>query len=101
MQARIWHEATKARINHVDPQEYGSNKGFIAIATEDDIVPKVLLTVCGCKLSNCAKRSCKNAASLARICVIAAMNFVKDPKEILKDDSSEDDIKDEEEENNE
>ena len=23
VQARIWHEATKALINHIDPQEYG------------------------------------------------------------------------------
>ena len=77
VQARILLEATKARINHVNPQEYGSDEGFIAIATEGDIVPELLLTVFGCKLSKCAMRSCKNAASLARICVIAAMNFVK------------------------
>ena len=46
MQARIWHEATKARINQVDPQEYAwkpSDEGFIATATEDDIVPELLL----------------------------------------------------------
>ena len=58
VQARILHEATKARINHVDPQEYGwkpSDKGFIAIATED-IVPGLLLTVFGYNSSNCATR---------------------------------------------
>ena len=66
VQARIWHEATKTCINHVDLQEYGwkpSDEGFIAIATEDDIVPELLLTVCVCKSSNCALRSCKYSES--------------------------------------
>ena len=56
-QARIRDEAMKARINHVHPQEYGwkpLHEGFITIATEDDIVPELLLTVCGYKSSNCA-----------------------------------------------
>ena len=60
VQVCIWHEATKASINHVDPQEYGwkpSDEGFIAIAMEDDIVSEILLTVCRCKSSNCATRS--------------------------------------------
>ena len=44
VQARI-HEATNARMNHVDPQEYGwkpSDEGFIPITTEDNKVPKLL-----------------------------------------------------------
>ena len=62
VQAHTWHEATKARINLVDPQEYGwkpSDADFIAISMEDDIVPELLLTVCGCKSSNCATLSSK------------------------------------------
>ena len=50
VQARVWHETTKAHINHVDPQEYGwkhSDAGFIAIEMEDDI-SELLLTVRGC-----------------------------------------------------
>ena len=46
MQARIWHEATKAHINHLDLQEHGwkpSYEGFITITTEDDIVPELPL----------------------------------------------------------
>ena len=44
VQARI-HEARNARMNHVDPQEYGwkpSDEGFIPITTEDNKVPKLL-----------------------------------------------------------
>ena len=62
VQTSIWHEATKACISHVDPQEYDwkpSDKGFIAITTEDDMIPELLLTVCGCTSSNCATRLCK------------------------------------------
>ena len=57
VQERISHDRTKACINHVDPEEYGwkpSDEGFIAIATEDGIVPELLLAVCGWKSSNCA-----------------------------------------------
>ena len=46
VRAPIWHEATSACINHVDSQEHGwkpSDEGFIAVGTEDDIVPELLL----------------------------------------------------------
>ena len=39
VQTRTWYEATKARINHVNPREYGwkpLDEGFTAIAVEDD-----------------------------------------------------------------
>ena len=52
MEGRIWYEATKDRINHADPQEYGwkpSDEVFIVIATEDNIVLELLPTVRGCK----------------------------------------------------
>ena len=68
--------------HHVDTQEHGwkpSNEGFISIATEDDIVPELLLTVCGCKSYNCSNRSCKSCHKFCE-------NI--DPKEILGDDSS-------------
>ena len=102
VQERIWHEAMKARINHVDPQEYGwkpSDEGFIAIETEGDIVPELLLAVCRCKSSNCATRSC-NCSSNGIPCADLCSSHHKfcentDPKEILEDNSSdgEDDIR--------
>ena len=83
--------------HHVNTQEHGwkpSNEDLISIATEDDIVPELLLTVCGCKSSNCSKRSCKSCHKFCE-------NI--DPKEILGDDSSdvEGDIDDEERKNEE
>ena len=108
VQAHISHEATKARINHVDPQDYGwkpSDEGFIATATEGDIVPELILTVCGCKSSNCATRSCKcssNGIPCSNLCNYGH-KFCEntEPTEILEDDSSdgEDDIDDKEGEN--
>ena len=110
VQERIWHEAMKACINHVDPQEYGwkpSDEGFIAIETEDDIVPQLLLTICRCKSNNCATRSCNcssNGIPCADLCS-CHHKFCEntDPKEILEDNSSdgEDDIENEEGEGDE
>ena len=110
VQARIWHEATKACINHADPQEYRwkpSDECFIAIATEDDIVPELLLTVCGCKSSNSATRSWKsslNGIPCSDLCS-CRHKFCEnaDPKEILENDSSdeEDDTNHKEWENDE
>ena len=69
-------------MNHVDPQEYGwkpSDEDFTAIATEDDIVPKLPLTVCHASQATmqCNRASAARIVPLARICVVAATNFVK------------------------
>ena len=68
VQARILHEAMKPRINDVDLYRDCYKRRHSSRATT------------GCVSSNCATRSYKNAArmvSLARICVVAATNFVK------------------------
>ena len=97
-------------MNHVDRQEYAwkpSEEDFTAIATEDGIVPKLPLTMCPCKSSNCAMQSCKcssNSTACSDLCS-CRHEFCEntDPKEIVEDDSSdgEHDINDEEGENNE
>ena len=106
VQAHIWHEATKALINHIDPQEYGwkpSDEGFIATATEDNIVPELPLTVCRWKSSNCVARSCKfssNGIPFSDLCS-CRHKFCENtnPKEILEDDfrDEKDNINDDEE----
>ena len=75
--------------------------------SEEDIVPELLLNVCGRKSSNCATRSCKcNSNGIPCLKLYSCRHeFYKntDPKEILEDDSSdgEDDINEEEGENDE
>lgn len=90
VQTRTWYETTKARINHVNPQGYSwkpLDEGFTAIAMEDDIFSELLLIVCGCQSCSFRLEFCENT----------------NPKEILKDDSSddEDDANEEEGENDE
>ena len=110
VQTRTWYEATKARINHVNPQEYGwkpLDEGFTAIAVENDIFPELLLIVCGCQSCNCVTRMChcsSNIIPFSDLCSFR-LEFCENtnPKEILKDDSSddEDDVNEEEGENGE
>ena len=75
--------------------------------SEEDIVPELLLNVCGRKSSNCATRSCKCSSNGIPCLKLYSCRheFCKntDPKEILEDDSSdgEDDINEEEGENDE
>ena len=78
VQERISHDRTKARINHLDPEVYGwkpSDERFIAIATEDGIVPELLD---GSQATAQRDRaSASQMVSLARIFVVTATNFVK------------------------